>query len=70
MSSQNRARDFSYDSAVWAKTDLSVLSERQVGYRIGGVRELYGEHRNGGFRSKCASYGSLTVIKEERGVLL
>ena len=60
MSSQNRARDFSYDSAVWAKTE----------YRIGGVRELYGEHRNGGFRSKCASYGSLTVIKEERGVLL
>ncbi len=60
MNNQNTTRDFSYDSAVWTKTE----------HRSGGVREWYGEHRSGGFRSKCASYGSLTVIKEERGIKL
>jgi len=55
----SKTRDFSYDSAVWAKAE----------HRSGSVRGWYVEHRSAGFRSKCASYGS-PITKEERKIEL
>lgn len=60
MSNQSITRDFSYDSAVWTKTE----------HRSASVWDWHAEHRSGEFRLKCSLYGSLITIKEERGVKL